>query len=197
MSTSRKVVALLALGPLSLSLAATAATITYSNEATFASATGSALLTLPNANDVNNLTVAGELTIDNFANGGFYAGADMAIYWNLAPNYTVKSGIESFDLLPLKPIYAIGFSLYEPTSNARLNGCNKPTTACVNATFRIELFSGVASLGEYTITPPNDTFNFYGYWTADPITKVTIREAVVTSPSGDLYSDDNEFFGRS
>jgi len=69
----------------------------------------------------------------------------------------------------------------------------------MHATFRIELFSdvsGVKSLGEFTITPPNDVFNFYGYWTADPIRRVTIRETVIRNSYGDLYSDDNEFFGR-
>lgn len=195
MSTFGKVVASLALGSLSLSLAATAATITYSNEATFASATGSATLTLPNANNVD-LVIPGELSIKKIesAPGGFFAGTDIATYWDKAPNYTVKNGIESFDLIPLKSIYAIGFSLYEPTSTARLNGCNK--SFCVNSSFEIELFSDVASLGKYTIGPPNDEFAFYGYWTADRIARVTIREAVVTSPSAGGLSDDNEFFGR-
>ena len=133
MSTSRKVVAILALGPLALSLAATAATIEYSNEATFLSATGSALLTLPNASNVNRLSISEELQIDKIEDGGFYAGDGIGTYWNLAPNYTVKSGIESFDLIPLKPIYAIGFSLYEPTSSARLNGRNRPALACMHA----------------------------------------------------------------
>lgn len=180
-----KILALLAVGPLSVSPVATASTATYTNEATFVAETGSALLTLPNANSLNTVTIPGELTLDNYNLGGFYAGTFVATYWSLAPNYTVKSGIEGFDLLPLKTIYSIGFSLYEPTSGALLNGCN---TTCVESTFQIELFSGATSLGSYNIQPPNNAFNFYGYWTSDPITKVTIRETA--------GSDDNEFFGR-
>jgi hypothetical protein len=187
-----KVLGLLALWPLSLSLAATAATITYSNEATFLSETGSALLTLPDAAGPNGpatVTIAGELTLDNFSAGGFIAGPTIAGYWNLAPNYLVKNGTEEFDLIPLKAIYAIGFTLYEPTSAAQLNGCNKLATGgCTDSAFQIELFSGATSLGSYSVQPPNVAFNFYGYWTSDPISKVTIRETRGT--------DDNEFFGR-
>lgn len=176
---------LLALGSLSLSLAATATTLTYTDEVTFGAQTGSAMLTLPNANSVNPVTIAGELTIENFNNGNFYVGTGIAAYWNLAPNYLAKSGIEGFDLIPLKTINSLGFTLYEPTSGALLNGCN---AACAQSTFEIELFSGVASLGSYSVAPPDNVFNFYGFWTTDAITKVTIRETV-----GSL---DNEFFGR-
>ena len=184
MSTFGKVVALLALG--SLSIAATAATITYDNEATFVSETGGALLTLPNATSAN-LTIPGELTIDNASAGDFRAGSHIAPWWNLASNYTVKDANENFDLLPDldKPIYAIGFSLYEPSSTAQMNGCN---WTCVDSTFQIQLFSSATLLGSYTIEPPDDDFSFYGFWTADRITKVTIRETV-----GGV---DNEFFGR-
>jgi hypothetical protein len=191
-STIGKVVALLALGSLSMSLAATAATITYSNEATFVSETKSELLTLPNANGPNGprtVTIDGELTLDNFSDGGFVAGPTIIGYWNLGPNYLVKNGTEEFDLIPLKTVYAIGFSLYEPTSADQLNGCNKLLTGgCKDSTFQIELFSGATSLGSYSIQPPNNAFNFYGYWTSDPISKVTIRETT--------GNDDNEFFGR-
>lgn len=97
-----------------------------------------------------------------------------------------KGGVENFDFAPLTSTYAFGFSLYEPgSSTATLNGCN---TTCVDSTFVASLYSGATSLGSWEIKPTDSTFSFYGFWSSDPITSITIRET--------LGSNDNEFFGE-
>lgn len=180
----------LAMSSLSLSVAATASTVTtYTDEATFGADTGSGMLTLPNVNS-STVTIAGRLKIESATAGTIEAGnlnpgSYLPTYWNLAPNYLVKNAVENLDLTPLETVYAIGFTLYEPTSTAQVNGCN---WTCEDSTFEIELFSGASLLASYSIEPPDNAFNFYGFWSTDAITKVTIRETV-----GGV---DNEFFGR-
>jgi hypothetical protein len=162
-----------------------AAVVTFSNEALFVSQTGSALGTLPNGSEAASLTIPGQLTINQAVTGGFYAGTGLTPYFNLGTNYTVKSGVESFDVSFPVTTYAFGLTIYEPTSSAQLNGCN---TACVVSTFVASLYSGATLLGSYGITPVDNGFDFYGFWSSDPITRVEIRETI--------GSNDNEFFGR-
>ena len=97
--------------------------------------------------------------------------------------------IENFDLIPLKPIYAIGFSLYEPYVDRPDERLQHDLREILR--FRSSSFPAPPLLGSYTIEPPDDDFSFYGFWTADRITKVTIREIVTATES-----NDNEFFGR-
>ena len=168
---------------------ASAAVITFTNESTFVTQTGSTLGTLPNATDAASLTIPGQLTITQAASGGFYSGSGVAPYFTLDPNFNfmVKSGNESFDVVSLlASTYAFGLTFYEPTSSVQVNGCN--VTPCTDSTFVVTLYSGAAVLGAYTVTPANNAFDFYGYWASNPITTVTIRETV--------GSNDNEFFGR-
>jgi hypothetical protein len=166
---------------------AAADTITFSSQAVFLSQTGATVLTLPNVSAAaNTITIPGELTIDNFSTGGFLSGSGTP--FNIASNFLVKSGTESFDVLDVtvaSPIYAFGFTLYEPTSPALQNGCN---TTCVQSTFSITLLSGATTLGTFSVQPSDNVLNFYGFWSSDAITSIQIRETV--------GSNDNEFFGQ-
>lgn len=185
-STLLAVVALTA-----LAAPAGAAVVTYTDQSTFATDTGSTLGSLPTATNSASLTITGQLTITPFAPGGFYSGpvsgSDLGVtpYFSLDSNFLVKSGDESFDIALDSGTYAFGLAIYEPTSSALVNGCN---TTCTDSTFLITLFNGDTPLLAYTATPANDAFSFFGFWSSDPITKVTIRETV--------GSNDNEFFGR-
>lgn len=160
-------------------------TTSFTSQSAFVSQTGSSLLTLPNGT-FNLVTIPGQLTIDGFSPGSLISGTTaFASFFNLAPNFLAKGGTESFDITPLTPSYAFGFTLYEPTSSALLNGCN---TTCVQSTFGITLFSGSTNIGSFSVQPADNQLNFYGFWSSDPITSVQIRETVGT--------DDNEFFGQ-
>ena len=162
---------------------ASAAVITFPGAATFQAQTGSpGELVLPNRQNQRPLTVTGQLTIDN-GYSGIYSGATSL--FTLAPNFMAIGGVENFDITPLTTIYAFAFTLYEPTSTAATNGCN---TACVQSTFQVKLYSGATVLATYTIAPPDNSYDFHGYGSSDPITLITIRETTGTN--------DNEFFGR-
>jgi hypothetical protein len=165
---------------------AAASVVAFTNQATFVSATGASLATLPNTENVALITVAGRLSIDHVGVGGMWSGAGIAPFLSQSDkNFLVASGTEDFDITTLASTYAFGFSLYEPTSGAPQNGCNG---ICAESTFLITLHSGATVVDSFSIEPANNTFNFYGYWSSAPITAVTIRETVGTS--------DNEFFGR-
>lgn len=176
---------------------AVADVVTYTNQTDFIAATASTLLTLPNrdagcgaaAGDCQ-VTIPGQLRIVNSVNaGGLISGPDLfsgaAAFFTLAPNFLGRSGNENFDITALTTIYSFGFTLYEPTSSAPINGCN---FVCEESTFVITLFSGVVEIGSLTIEPLDNAFDFYGFQSTDAITSVTIREIVGTP--------DNEFFGR-
>jgi len=81
--------------------------------------------------------------------------------------------------------YAFGFEMFEPTSSALNIGCN---TTCVDSTFVVQLFAGSTSLGSFTLTPQNDTVQFFGFWNSVAFDKITITETV--------GSNDNEYFGN-
>jgi hypothetical protein len=174
-----------------------AVTVTYTNQTDFIAATGSTLQTLPNR-DVGcgaaagdcQVTIPGQLQIVNSVNaGGIISGPDLfsgsSAFFTLAPNFLGRSGNENFDIAALTTMYAFGFTIYEPTSSAAINGCN---FTCVDSTFVVTLFSGASEIGSLTIQPLDNAFDFYGFYSSDAITSVTIRETVGTP--------DNEFFGR-
>jgi hypothetical protein len=182
----RRAIPLVALVTLAWTARSEAIVITFTDQATFVAQTGSHLLTMPNVS-ANNFTITGEATFDNFTVGGLITGPQVeATYFNIpaTPNYLAKSGTESFDVVPVAGTYALGFSIYEPTSSVLLNGCN---ATCVDSTFVVTLLSGAASLLAHTLQPADQAFSFVGFWSSDPITSVQIRETV-----GGI---DNEFFG--
>jgi hypothetical protein len=169
---------------LATTVPAAADPILITNQASFVSQTGSTLQTLPTSGS-SSFTIPGQLTFTTSSTGNFVSGTNVSPFFNLAPNFLGKSGTESFDVTALTTIYAFGFTLYEPTSSATLNGCN---ATCFESTFTVTLLSGSTTLGTFTVQPADNQFNFYGFWSSDPITSVQIRDTTGTI--------DNEFFGQ-
>lgn len=174
------------LGVLAGAMPVDADPVIFTNQGNFVSQTGSTLRTLPSTLFVTSVTIPGQLTFTLGPGAtNFVSGAAAAPYFNLAPNFMGLSGPENFNVTPLSTIYAFGFTLYEPTSTAQLNGCN---TSCFDSTFTITLFSGSTAIGSFTIQPPDNQLAFYGFWGSQPITSIQIRELGGTA--------DNEFFGQ-
>ena len=196
MRTLQNVVALATVGLLLGSVAgpateAVAATVTYTNQADFIAQTGSTLLTLPNRTSAYVTTITGQLEVAAAVRSGTNALlSGPQLYFgdpgfSLRQNFVAKSGNEDFDLAPLQTIYALGFTLFETTSTASVNGCNG---LCAESTFVITLFSGDTAITSLTVQPVNNRFEFYGFHSSTAITRAEIREAVGTA--------DNEFFGE-
>lgn len=186
---------------------AQATVITYTDEAAFVTATGSALRTLPNVTFISGsatppgsygAVVTGQFTISAATPSGLNtiaAGTGLTSF-NLDPtnNYIGKSGEEEYNIVPLTALtmYAFAFTVYEPSGSQLLNGCNQ---TCVESEFVITLLSGSTTLLTQTLRPANDTFEFLGFWSSDEITRVEIRELAVNPLQTALLAD-NEFFGH-
>jgi hypothetical protein len=184
-----------------------ATVITYTDEAAFATATGSTLRTLPNVTFISGgasppgsygTTVTGQFTISAATPTGFntIASGSGLTSFNLDPtnNFIGKSGEEEYNIVPLAALtmYAFAFTVYEPTGSQLLNGCNDP---CVESEFVITLLSGSNTLLTQALRPANDTFEFLGFWSTDEITRIEIRELAVDPLQTALLAD-NEFFGH-
>lgn len=172
-------------------LPASAASITYSNEAAFVSATGATLhplsitgpsgaLSLTTTDSLLTLVSASGNLITDWADPGNsgvsrLAGPDLAI-----------SGPESFDgnVALGADRYAFGFGIFESTDTS-IAGCN---TTCVDSTFTITLFNnGIQLVPSFSLSPPDNVAAFWGIHTDFAFDSVQIRETI--------GSNDNEVFG--
>ena len=167
-----------------LSPIADAAVVEYSDQSSFISDTSANLQSVPNVGGISAVTTTGGLlTVALASAGGIYTGTSSG--FNVV-NFVGKSGTEDFNIaVNSAAIYAFGLTVYESTSTA-VTGCN--WNPCVDSTFTFRLFSGANLLGAYTITPDDNVYDFYGYWSSAPITKIEIRDVTANV--------DNEFFGR-
>jgi hypothetical protein len=190
-----KILGLLAMGLLSGPMPGHATAIVYSNELAFIAATASHAAPLPAPTGVigdappTPIVLSGSpLRLTDMR----YLVVDPTGIW--AP-YGRRmfgiSGAENFTAQSTSALYSFGFSVYEPTVNDRA-GCNSPGTApgagCFETTFQFELFSGLTSLGAFTLSPADDQWEFWGV-TSD----VSFDRIVITDLTNTI---DNEFFSQ-
>jgi hypothetical protein len=177
---------------------ALATTVTYNTKAAFdAAVPGATSLTgtLPNLGDVGTSQTVGNATLsasNNIFVGGLNVDGlgDPGLDWStkIAGNDIAISGPENLDVAILTgPSDAFGFYFHEPISNSGVasDSCN---AACVDSTFKIELFSGATLIDTVNFMPANDQLVFFG------LLSDTLFDAVkFTETTGGI---DNEFYGE-
>lgn len=184
--------ALFALIGLGAATCASAAVVTYANEAAFAAATGATLHALPTGPgggrviDTSISSTDGVITL-NTASGSLISNWEVTYGVNrLAGPDLAISGVESFDVVVQfgADRYAFGFGIYESTDSSEA-GCN---ATCTDSTFTITLWNNGAQLSpSYLLSPANNMAVFWGLQTDFAFDEIKIRET-----TGGI---DNEIFG--
>lgn len=187
--------ALCALIGLGGAASASAAVVTYANEASFAAATLATLHALPigagntrvSGNSISS--VDGVITL-NTASGTLWSNWEVSYGVDrLAGPDLAISGDENFDVVVQfgADRYAFGFGIYESTDPGRA-GCNTTPDPCIDSTFTITLWNNGLQLSpSYLLSPANNVAVFWGLQTDFAFDAIKIRET-----TGDI---DNEIFG--
>ena len=126
----------------------------------------------------------GDLTIGKFSNEFGVGALSVGL-----------SGPENFSMTITGGAYAFGFGVHEPgylgPTGEFLRGC---ISACVDTTFRFEIFSGSTSLGVFNYNAPDDNSDavggpvgFFGVHSSVLFDRIVVRDV-----TGNI---DNEFFG--
>lgn len=177
-----------------------AATLVFSDRATFLSATGATNATgpLPDLGLVSSAgsqtpTTLGSLTFDiapggdNLAIGGLgVPGLPTGDWYPDYPGNEMAMGFENLSVVAEAPVYSIGFVIYEPNATMPPWGGTPQ-----DSTFEVTLFLAGAPVSTFTFNVEDDIEAFVGVWASFPFDAVTI---VDITPS--FFIDDDEFFGE-
>jgi hypothetical protein len=168
-----------------ISIAARAATTTFSDSATFFAATAATDATGPYPDDGGllhrTLFTAGSVTFSTFRPSDSFTFGDVSS--RLPGTEFMQNGAdEGFDIALATSALALGFDFVEPRLDPNVN------TTPVDSTFQVTLLMGASPVGSFTFNAPDDTAAFYGISSDLAFDHVQIREVV--------GADDNEFFGR-
>ena len=176
---------------------ADAAMITFSNQGAFLGATGASSATgpLPDAGAVapgftvgsaSFTTLSGQLFMGT---GGLFPGVVTDWSASLPGNDIAISGVESFRVDLVAPVYSFGFDFFEPN----VNSTTFPVTddcfaACFDSTFTVNLYSGATLLGSFNYNAPDAVAAFVGAWTDFAFNRVEIIDTTATI--------DDEYWGE-
>jgi len=173
--------------------AASAATIVFSDESAFLSATGASVgAAIPDSGNVGSSEVLGNLTFTN-PNGNRQDFGASSVAWSdwstLIPgNALAISGNEDLDLAFATPVHSIGFQVHEPTDpGAPPDATNTGPGTFIDSVFEVTLKSGGSTVGTASFAPANDTLAYFGIWSTASFDSFEMRET-----SGGI---ENEYFG--
>ncbi len=167
-----------------------AALLTFSDKATFLTATGAVSATgaYPNLGLVASPYTIGSVTL-SLAPGAMqlYIGGlgteetDWTV--RLPGNDIAIGGLENINAAFTAPVYAAGFDFVEPQFDPNVN------SSFVDSTFTVTVKNGATILGSFSFNAPNDVAAFVGVESMTPFNLLEIRE---------VYPGwyENEFFGQ-
>jgi len=180
------------LGGIGLHTGADAALVTFSDQATFLTATGASTATgaLPNSGAVPPAsgTVGGVTFSSVPPSGTLFIGAGGIVpgddwYVPLAGNDIAISGSENLDAVFTGLVFSFGFVFAEPDTTMPSWGGSP-----VDSTFTVTLRNGTTLVDSFTFNAPNDTISFVGAWSDTGFNRVEIRE--------NADNIDDEYFGE-
>lgn len=161
-----------------------AATVGFSDRASFLAASGEATnhANPPVSKRTGPATIGGLVITPETSN--FFSINNSVSGITNALVFSDRSG-ENFDVAINDDVFGFGFDIFEP--NIVSGGCG---VTCVASTFQITLFNNATVIGSetFTPTPSSSVADFFGITSTTAFNGVTIRETVGTN--------DNEHFGN-
>lgn len=143
----------------------TAGAATYTSEAAFIGAAGSAHADLPAALAASASFGAAPFTFSADPRQSFVI--DSGTYGQPIgdEDNLLLNGVESHTLVSSMPIYAFGFKIFQPSNASPIPGAGQVACyyPCDAGSFTVSMSLGAAPVASFTFTPAYDTVEFHGY----------------------------------